>query len=95
MGTPTWSRDGMLAVADAYKGKVLITFAYGASLPDPDKLFNAGYGGNTRRAIELFEGDKLNEPALTRLIRAAIDYNHAHLKKNAPGRARAKVASAK
>ena len=94
MGTPSWSLDGMIAVADAYKKKVLVTFAYGAALPDPDKLFNAGYGGATRRAIEIFEGDTLNAPALTRLVQAAIAHNRAHLKKNAPARSRPKAAKA-
>ena len=83
MGTPLWSRDGMIAIANAHKGKVKVTFAYGAHLPDPDKLFNAGEG-NARRAIDIFAGDEINERALKSLIRAAIDYNHAKLKKNAP-----------
>jgi hypothetical protein len=84
MGTPTWSRDGLIAVANAHKGKVKVTFAYGAKLPDPDKLFNAGLEGNARRAIDLFEGDKVNQRALKNLVRAAIDYNLSKLKKNAP-----------
>jgi len=92
MGTPVWSRDGMIAVANAFKGKVNVTFAYGAKLPDPDKLFNSGYGGNTRRAIDFFEGDKVNERALKALIRAAIDYNQTSLKKNAPKTTAAKAA---
>ena len=83
MGTPLWSCDGMIAVANAFKGRVNVTFSYGAKLPDPEKLFNAGFGGNTRRAIDLFEGDAVNERALTALVRAAIDYNRANLKKNA------------
>ncbi|HEV8021934.1 MAG TPA: DUF1801 domain-containing protein [Candidatus Lustribacter sp.] len=83
MGSPLWSRDGMIAVANAFKAKVNVTFAYGAKLPDPDKLFNSGYGGNTRRAIDFFEGDKVNERALKALVRAAIDYNQTSLKKNA------------
>jgi hypothetical protein len=91
MGTPVWSRDGMIAVANAFKGRVNVTFAYGAMLPDPDKLFNSGYGGNTRRAIDLFEGDKVNERALKALVRAAIDYNQTSLKKNAPKPAAAKA----
>jgi hypothetical protein len=84
MGSPLWSRDGMIAVANAFKSKVNVTFAYGAKLPDPDKLFNSGFGGNTRRAIDFFEGDTVNEPALQELVRAAIAYNQANLKKNAP-----------
>jgi hypothetical protein len=60
MGSPVWSRDGMIAVANAHKGKVKVTFAHGAGLPDPDKLFNAGLEGNARRAIDFFEGDEVN-----------------------------------
>jgi len=89
MGSPVWSRDGIIAVANAHKGKVKLTFAHGARLPDPDKLFNAGLEGNARRAIDFFEGDKINEPALKKLVRAAIDYNRRKLKKNAPARAKA------
>jgi hypothetical protein len=95
MGSPVWSRDGMIAVANAHKGKVKLTFAYGASLPDPDKLFNAGLEGNARRAIDFFEGDKINARALKNLVRAAIDYNQIKLKKNAPARTRAKVRKAR
>src|ERR1700691_5775487 len=83
MGSPVWSRDGMIAVANAHKGKVKLTFAYGASLPDPDKLFNAGLEGNARRAIDFLEGDKINAPALKNLVRAAVDYNQIKSKKKA------------
>jgi hypothetical protein len=86
MGSPVWSRDGMIAVANAHKGKVKLTFAHGANLPDPDRLFNAGLEGNARRAIDFFEGDKINERALKNLVRAAIDYNQIKLKKKAPAR---------
>ena len=79
MGSPVWSRDGMIAVANAHKGKVKLTFAHGASLPDPDKLFNAGLEGNARRAIDFFEGDKVNGRALKNLVRAAIDYNQTQI----------------
>jgi hypothetical protein len=89
MGSPVWSRDGIIAVANAHKGKVKLTFAYGASLPDPDRLFNAGLEGNARRAIDFFEGDKINERALRNLVRAAIDYNQTKSKKKASGRAKA------
>jgi hypothetical protein len=82
MGSPLWSCDGMIAVANAFKAKVNVTFAYGAKLPDPDKLFNSGFGGNTRRAIDYFEGDKVNVRALKALVRAAIDFNRTNLKKN-------------
>jgi hypothetical protein len=84
MGSPLWSRDGMIAVGNAHKGKVKLTFAYGASLPDPDRLFNAGLEGNARRAIDFFEGDRINETALSNLVRSAIDHNRLKLKKNAP-----------
>ncbi|HZZ05028.1 DUF1801 domain-containing protein [Paraburkholderia sp.] len=93
MGSPVWSRDGMIAVANAHKGKVKLTFAHGAALSDPDKLFNAGLEGNARRAIDFFEGDEVNERALKNLVRAAIDYNQKNLKKNAPAGTRAKVAT--
>lgn len=87
MGSPAWSRDGIVAFADAHKGKVKLTFAHGASLSDPDKLFNAGLEGNARRAIDFFEGDKINERALEKLVLAAIDYNRSKPKgKSACGR---------
>jgi hypothetical protein len=88
MGSPVWSRDGMIAVANAHKGKVKITFAHGAHLADPGKLFNAGLGGNERREIDIFEGDKVDVPALKNLVRAAIEYNLTKLKKNAPAKAK-------
>src|SRR5580692_1420144 len=81
MGSPVWSHDGMIAVGNAHKDKVKLTFAHGASLPDPDRLFNATLGGNAWRAIDFFEGDKVNERALKSLVRAAIDYNRAKVKK--------------
>jgi hypothetical protein len=91
MGSPVWSRDGMIAVGNAHKDKVKLTFSHGASLPDPDKLFNAGLGGNMWRAIDLFEGDKINERALKNLVRAAIEYNQIKLKRKAPAATRAKA----
>ena len=91
MGSPVWSRDGIIAVANAHRGKVKLTFAHGASLPDPDRLFNAGLEGNARRAIDFFEGDKINERALKNLIRAAVDFNQTKKKKKAPAGTRAKV----
>jgi hypothetical protein len=95
MGSPVWSRDGIIAVGNAHKDKVKITFSHGASLPDPDKLFNAGLGGNMWRAIDLFEGDKMNEGALKNLVRAAVEYNRSKLKKKAPAGTRAKVHTSK
>src|ERR1700692_598776 len=88
MGSPVWSRDGIIAVGNAHKDKVKLTFAHGASIPDPDKLFNAGLGGNAWRAIYLFEGDKIHERALKNLVRAAIDYNQIKLKRKAPARSK-------
>src|SRR5437899_8235540 len=90
MGSPVWSRDGIIAVANAHKGKVKLTFDYGARLPDPNKLFNAGLEGNARRAIDFFEGGKINERALKNLIRAAVDYNQIKLKRKAPAGTRKK-----
>jgi hypothetical protein len=90
-GSPVWSRDGIIAVANAHKGKVKLTFFHGASLPDPDKLFNAGLEGNAWRAIDFFAGDKVNERALQNLVRAAVDYNQIRLKRKAPAGTRAKV----
>lgn len=84
MGSPVWSRDGLIAVANAHKGKVKLTFAYGAKLRDPDKLFNAGLDGNARRAIDFFAGDKVDERALKSLVRAAIAYNQSKSKKKKP-----------
>jgi hypothetical protein len=95
MGSPVWSRDGIIAVGNAHKDKVKLTFSHGASLPDPDKLFNEGLGGNAWRAIDLFEGDKINERALKDLVRAAIDFNQIKLKRKAPASARAKVHKSK
>ena len=81
MGSPVWSRDGIIAVGNAHKGKVKLTFANGASLKDPDKLFNAGLEGKVWRAIDFFEGDKIDARALKNLVRAAIDYNQVKSKK--------------
>jgi hypothetical protein len=85
MGSPVWYRDGMIAVANAHKGKVKLTFANGASLPDPEQLFNAGLEGNARRAIDFFEGDKIDTRALKNLVRAAIEFNQSKSKKKAAG----------
>jgi hypothetical protein len=96
MGSPVWSRDGMIAVANAHKKWVKLTFAHGASLPDPDKLFNAGLEGNMRRAIDFFESDKINERALKELVRAAIDHNQSKSKKKkTPAGTRAKAAKSR
>ncbi len=77
MGSPCWYHDGLVAVANAHKEKVKLTFYRGASLPDPDRLFNAGLEGNRWRAIDLYEGDRVNERALKDIIRAAVAHNRA------------------
>jgi hypothetical protein len=91
MGSPVWSRYGIIAVGNAHKDKVKLTFAHGAHLPDPDNLFNAGLGGNEWRAIDLFEGDKINERALKNLVGEAVDYNQIKLKKQAAAGTRARA----
>jgi len=88
MGSPVWSRDGMIAVGNAHKNKVKLTFSHGANLPDPDKLFNAALEGNAWRAIDFFEGDKINARALKNLVRAAVDFNQSKLKKKPVKRAK-------
>ena len=78
MGTPVWSHHGMYALANAHKDKVKLTFFHGAQLPDPRKLFNAGLEGNTWRAIDVREGDTIDEAALEALLREAMAYNAKH-----------------
>jgi hypothetical protein len=95
MGSPVWSLDGIIAVGNAHKDKVKLTFANGARLPDPDKLFNAGLEGNAWRAIDLFKGDKIDERALKNLVRAAVEYNQVKSKRKAPAGTRAKVQKSK
>jgi hypothetical protein len=71
-GVPVWSHDGIICTGETYKDKVKLTFAKGASLEDPSGLFNSSLEGNTRRAIDIHEGDKINENALKALVRAAV-----------------------
>jgi hypothetical protein len=78
MGSPVWSHAGMYALANPHKDKVKLTFFHGAELPDPKKLFNAGLEGNTWRAIDFREGDKIDETALKALLREAMAYNAKH-----------------
>ena len=78
-GTPVWSHDGIVCTGESYKQMVKLTFARGASLEDPKKLFNSSLEGNTRRAIDLREGEKINEAAFKKLIRAAVAANSAAL----------------
>ncbi|RRU25554.1 DUF1801 domain-containing protein [Stenotrophomonas sp. 278] len=74
-GVPVWSHNGILCTGESYKKAVKLTFAKGASLPDPKGLFNASLDGNTRRAIDLHEGDTLDATAFKGLIRAAVKHN--------------------
>ena len=74
-GVPTWSHNGLICTGETYKNAVKMTFAKGASLADPSGLFNSSLEGNTRRAIDFHEGDKLDEEALKALIRAAVALN--------------------
>lgn len=75
MGVPVWEHGGIICTGETYKNSVKLTFAQGASLPDPSGLFNASLEGNVRRAIDLHEGDKVDEKALKALIRAAVALN--------------------
>jgi len=75
MGVPVWERDGILCTGETYKSVVKLTFAKGASLPDPAKLFNSSLDGNVRRAIDIREGEKVDEKALKALVRAAVALN--------------------
>ena len=74
-GVPTWSHDGIICTGETYKAVVKLTFAKGASLKDPAKLFNASLKGNTRRAIDIHEGEKVDAGAFKTLIRAAVALN--------------------
>jgi hypothetical protein len=74
-GVPVWSHDGIICTGETYKAVVKMTFAKGASLTDPSRLFNASLEGNTRRAIDVHEGDKIDAKALKALIRAAVELN--------------------
>ena len=73
--TPVWSHAGIVCTGEIYKSKIKLTFAKGASLPDPASLFNSSLDGNTRRAIDIAEGDEIDEAALKELIRAAVARN--------------------
>ncbi len=77
MGTPVWSHDGIVCTGESYKQVVKLTFARGASIKDPKKLFNSSLEGNVRRAIDFREGDKINEATFKQLIRAAVAANSA------------------
>ena len=90
-GVPVWEHSGIICTGETYKAVVKLTFAYGASLEDPSGLFNSSLEGNTRRAIDIHEDDKINERALKNLVRAAADYNQAKKQRKAPAGTRAKL----
>lgn len=75
MGTPVWSHDGIVCTGESYKDKIKLTFAKGASLKDPSRLFNSSLDGNVRRAIDISEGESINEAAFKKLIKAAVALN--------------------
>lgn len=76
-GTPVWSHDGIICTGEAYTNVVKLTFARGAKIPDPSRLFNSGLEGNTRRAIDIHEGDKVDARAFKALIKAAVAQNQS------------------
>jgi hypothetical protein len=86
--TPVWSHDGILCTGETYKAKVKLTFAKGASLPDPAGLFNASLEGNTRRAIDIGEGEEVDAAAFQALVRAAVALNAAGAKPAKAAKAR-------
>jgi hypothetical protein len=91
-GVPVWEHAGIICTGETYKAVVKLTFAHGASLADPSGLFNSSLEGNMRRAIDIHEGDKIDERALKNLVRVAVDYNQTKKKKKAPAGTPAKVA---
>ena len=98
MGTPTWSHDGIICTGESYKKVVKLTFAKGASLNDPARLFNSSLDGNVRRAIDIHEGEEVNEAAFKALVRQAVALNgsgkpkpaHKPVKKAAKAKANAR-----
>ncbi len=94
-GVPVWSHDGIICTGESYKEVVKLTFFRGAALPDPKKLFNSSLEGNARRAIDIREGEKLNEAALKALFRAAVDANSAARTKKPVSKAPAAKKSAR
>ncbi len=83
MGTPIWSHDGIICTGESYKSVVKLTFAKGASLKDPTRLFNSSLEGNTRRAIDIHEGEEVDAPAFKALIRQAVALNSSRKSKPA------------
>ena len=95
LGVPVWERDGIICTGETYKAVVKLTFAKGAALDDPAKLFNASLDGNMRRAIDIHEGDKIDAKALQALIRAAVALNTSARATARPVRARKRAKSAR
>ena len=91
-GVPVWSHDGLICTGETYKSVVKLTFARGASLKDPSGLFNSSLEGNTRRAIDIHAGEKIDEAALKNLVRAAVALNLERKSKPRPRRASGKRA---
>ncbi len=81
-GTPVWEHDGIICTGESYKDKVKLTFARGASVADPTRLFNSSLDGNTRRAIDFFEGDSIDPKVFKNLIRAAADFNESQARRH-------------
>jgi hypothetical protein len=81
MGTPVWSHHGIVCTGEAYTKVVKLTFAQGARIPDPSRLFNSSLGGNTRRAIDIHEGEKVDARAFKALVKAAVAHNSLTAKK--------------
>jgi hypothetical protein len=94
-GVPVWSHAGIICTGETYKDVVKMTFAKGASLEDPSGLFNSSLEGNTRRAIDIHEGDKIDEKALKALIRAAVALNNSARSKARPARSQKRPTSAR
>ena len=80
-GVPVWSHDGMICTGETYKDKVKLTFARGAALEDPSKMFNSSLDGGTRRAIDIREGDRVDDEAFKALVREAVTLNQAKQRK--------------
>jgi hypothetical protein len=95
MGTPVWSHDGIVCTGETYKKVVKMTFAKGAALEDPSRLFNSSLDGNVRRAIDIHEGEKIDVPALKVLIRAAVALNVSGKKAAPANRKKASATSQK
>jgi len=89
MGTPVWSHDGIICTGETYKGKVKLTFAKGASLKDPARLFNSSLDGNVRRAIDILEGEAVDEAAFKALVKEAVALNSSGKKSKAAKKAKA------